>query len=309
MVAWSSAGIPCCCRSPLAPTTGSVSGLRLASVLPGRRFAWLVLGPVELVQQVLEAVGNPLADHVVVNSLQDIAELVAGLRGSGVLPTFRDWGVRMHCRLWPQRPLLVELRPNRPLRFGPNRPLPTDSTLNWLVLFHFFYCPRSRSLRARGPLRAHRTITSCKTIGSGAVELFSRRAVFGPVMLMGNEREGSVPHSTAVAQYLPFLRRYARALTGSQASGDAYVAATLEALIADREIIEDPRGARVALYRLFTKIWNSVAVNGATTAPQRLRCRASKSSPTSRRFPARRFCWSRSKAFRSRMRRACSIST
>ena len=70
-----------------------------------------------------------------------------------------------------------------------------------------------------------------------------------------------MPSSSAVAQYLPFLRRYARALTGSQASGDAYVAATLEALIADRSIIEDPRGPRVALYRLFTKIWNSVAVN------------------------------------------------
>ena len=37
----------------------------------------------------------------------------------------------------------------------------------------------------------------------------------------------------AVTQHLPFLRRYARALTGSQDSGDAYVAATLEALIAD----------------------------------------------------------------------------
>ena len=70
-----------------------------------------------------------------------------------------------------------------------------------------------------------------------------------------------MPSSSAVAQYLPFLRRYARALTGSQASGDAYVAATLEALIADRSIIEDPRGPRVALYRLFTKIWSSVAVN------------------------------------------------
>src|ERR1700716_542954 len=77
------------------------------------------------------------------------------------------------------------------------------------------------------------------------------------------EREGSVPNSTAVAQYLPFLRRYARALTGNQASGDAYVAATLEALIADRAIMGDPRGTRAALYRLFTKSWNSVSVNGA----------------------------------------------
>jgi hypothetical protein len=34
----------------------------------------------------------------------------------------------------------------------------------------------------------------------------------------------------AIAHDLPYLRRYARALTGSQTSGDAYVAATLEAL-------------------------------------------------------------------------------
>jgi DNA-directed RNA polymerase specialized sigma24 family protein len=78
----------------------------------------------------------------------------------------------------------------------------------------------------------------------------------------------SVPSSTAVAQYLPLLRRYARALTGNQASGDAYVAATLEAMIADRSVIEDPRGARVALYRLFTKIWNSIPVNETATSAE-----------------------------------------
>ena len=64
--------------------------------------------------------------------------------------------------------------------------------------------------------------------------------------------------SQAVAQYLPYLRRYARALTGGQASGDAYVSATLEALIADPTVIDDAGGPRVALYRLFTKIWGSV---------------------------------------------------
>lgn len=73
-----------------------------------------------------------------------------------------------------------------------------------------------------------------------------------------------MPNSSTVAQFLPFLRRYARALTGSQASGDAYVAAALEALIADRSVIEGERGPRVALYRLFTKIWNSVSVNEAS---------------------------------------------
>ena len=67
--------------------------------------------------------------------------------------------------------------------------------------------------------------------------------------------------SQAVAQYLPFLRRYARALTGNQNSGDAYVTEALEALIEDPKAIDDTGGARVALYRLFTKIWRSVAAN------------------------------------------------
>jgi len=72
-----------------------------------------------------------------------------------------------------------------------------------------------------------------------------------------------VSTSQAVAQHLPYLRRYARALTGSQSSGDAYVATTLEALIEDPSVLEKGASTRVALYRLFTKIWNSVAVNGA----------------------------------------------
>ena len=65
----------------------------------------------------------------------------------------------------------------------------------------------------------------------------------------------------AVTQHLPFLRRYARALTGSQQSGDAYVTAALEALIADPSVVSQASSPRVALYHLFTKIWNSVDVN------------------------------------------------
>ena len=67
--------------------------------------------------------------------------------------------------------------------------------------------------------------------------------------------------SQAVAQYLPFLRRYARALTGNQTSGDAYVGATLEALVEDPSVIDDTGGPRVALYRLLTKLWGSVGLN------------------------------------------------
>ena len=64
-----------------------------------------------------------------------------------------------------------------------------------------------------------------------------------------------------VAHHLPYLRRYARALTGSQTSGDAYVAATLEAMIKEPKILDEASKPRVALFRLFTAIWNSLAVN------------------------------------------------
>ena len=67
--------------------------------------------------------------------------------------------------------------------------------------------------------------------------------------------------SQAVLQHLPSLRRYARALTGSQPSGDAYVVATVESLIASPKLLESSSSSRVGLYRLFTKIWNSVALN------------------------------------------------
>jgi DNA-directed RNA polymerase specialized sigma24 family protein/CheY-like chemotaxis protein len=67
--------------------------------------------------------------------------------------------------------------------------------------------------------------------------------------------------SQAVAQHLPYLRRYARALSGSQSSGDAYVAATLEALVQDPKVLDAGLSTRIALYRLFTKIWNSVSIN------------------------------------------------
>jgi DNA-directed RNA polymerase specialized sigma24 family protein/CheY-like chemotaxis protein len=73
--------------------------------------------------------------------------------------------------------------------------------------------------------------------------------------------------SQAVAQHLPYLRRYARALTGSQAAGDAYVAETLEAVVQDPSVLETGASTRIALYQLFTKIWNSFPVNGEHGTP------------------------------------------
>ncbi|MBR1222075.1 response regulator [Bradyrhizobium sp. U87765 SZCCT0131] len=72
--------------------------------------------------------------------------------------------------------------------------------------------------------------------------------------------------SQIVAEHLPLLRRYARALTGNQASGDAYVAAMLEALLQDPALLDESNGPRVGLFRLFTQIWNSVAINDDTDA-------------------------------------------
>ena len=60
-----------------------------------------------------------------------------------------------------------------------------------------------------------------------------------------------------VASNLPYLRRYARALTGSQATGDAFVRATLEAALADDELKSSLEGGRVPLYRAFNKVWSS----------------------------------------------------
>jgi DNA-directed RNA polymerase specialized sigma24 family protein len=64
----------------------------------------------------------------------------------------------------------------------------------------------------------------------------------------------------AVAQHLPFLRRYARAITGTQTSGDAYVAAVLEAIVEDPKLL-DSHDLRLTLYRLFSSIWASVSIN------------------------------------------------
>ncbi|QUT06585.1 response regulator [Sphingobium phenoxybenzoativorans] len=57
--------------------------------------------------------------------------------------------------------------------------------------------------------------------------------------------------------HLPFLRRYARALTGSQAHGDTYVRATLEAIVAAPDEFPRDVDPRLGLYRTFHAIWSS----------------------------------------------------
>src|SRR5690606_22246688 len=55
----------------------------------------------------------------------------------------------------------------------------------------------------------------------------------------------------AIAEHLPYLRRYARALCGTQMSGDAYVRACLQAVVADPAVLDARLPPRVGLYRLY----------------------------------------------------------
>lgn len=65
-----------------------------------------------------------------------------------------------------------------------------------------------------------------------------------------------MPFRQQLADRLPYLRRYARALCGSQYSGDAYVRELLEAALADADLREQLVENRVSLYKAFTKIWS-----------------------------------------------------
>jgi DNA-directed RNA polymerase specialized sigma24 family protein len=60
-----------------------------------------------------------------------------------------------------------------------------------------------------------------------------------------------------LASQLPYLRRYARALTGSQSLGDAAVRETLEALLEAPEEWDETAPVKTELFRTFHRIWNS----------------------------------------------------
>lgn len=68
--------------------------------------------------------------------------------------------------------------------------------------------------------------------------------------------EPSASRIDALGEALPYLRRYARALTGRQASGDRYAAAALEAMLEDNSSL-DRFAPRVALFHVFHRLWTS----------------------------------------------------
>jgi DNA-directed RNA polymerase specialized sigma24 family protein/FixJ family two-component response regulator len=81
----------------------------------------------------------------------------------------------------------------------------------------------------------------------------------------------SMSISNSITPHLPYLRRFARALTGSQALGDAYVVATLEAIVAEPGLIAQDRSPRLALFQSFLNTWNALdlAVGASSTSEAR----------------------------------------
>ncbi len=59
---------------------------------------------------------------------------------------------------------------------------------------------------------------------------------------------------------LPYLRRYARAITGSQGLGDAAVREMLEALIEAPGEFATDQPPRAELFRIFHRIWNAASL-------------------------------------------------
>ena len=92
-----------------------------------------------------------------------------------------------------------------------------------------------------------------------------------------------------LAPHLPFLRRYGRALTGSQEQGDRYVRAALEAIVAAPEEFPRDVDPRLGLYRTFQVIWQttndspSSLADGDGDGPEAIaRARLARMTPLSR---------------------------
>ena len=68
-----------------------------------------------------------------------------------------------------------------------------------------------------------------------------------------------------LAPHLPYVRRYARALTGDQTTGDHYVRVALEALAAGERSLDEGLSPRVSLYHVFHAIW---CTSGARLEPR-----------------------------------------
>jgi len=85
----------------------------------------------------------------------------------------------------------------------------------------------------------------------------SERSILNWVPKFFKENEKKMSLVETYGPYLPYLRRFARALTGSQSSGDTYVRTALAALAAGEAEIDSSLSPKIALYNMFLGIWSS----------------------------------------------------
>ena len=64
--------------------------------------------------------------------------------------------------------------------------------------------------------------------------------------------------SREIIRQLPYLRRYARAITGSQIRGDQYIRVALETIVQEPERIKADANIKLQLFRLFHEVWRIV---------------------------------------------------
>ena len=236
-------------------------------------------GLAELAQQVEEIVGNGFAQRIVIDRAERAPEVArprlaaAAIRSCGLL---RAPGISGSLRVasLPGTQLLVPPRAGPraliiisfegatgrcailPIRSGPARCAAmiccAASPARWGKPNGRSFVPALHQYLGgeRGP--------GVRTVLPGLQQI-SRAAKDGA----NSSFEGEYPHMSLgqeLAPHLPFLRRYARALTGSQAHGDAFVRATLEAIVAKPDEFPRDVDPRLGLYRTFHAIWSTANI-------------------------------------------------
>ena len=99
-----------------------------------------------------------------------------------------------------------------------------------------------------------------------------------------SEAEKDRDVSDQLGANIPYLRRFSRAMTGAQDSGDAFAAAALEAILADRSIL-DGYEVKTGLYKVLYGIWASAGApieDGETGARAKVQSRLADLTSNSR---------------------------
>lgn len=71
-----------------------------------------------------------------------------------------------------------------------------------------------------------------------------------------NETSDTTEISDQLGSVIPYLRRFSRAMTGSQQSGDKFAAAALEAILTDRSVLEGT-SVKTGVFKVLYGIWAS----------------------------------------------------